>query len=243
MRAMIFAAGLGTRLRPLTDLKPKALVEVAGKPMLEIVLLRLKKYGFNDVIINVHHFADQILSFLEENQNFEMNISISDEKDLLLDTGGGLKKARHFFADGRPFVVHNVDVLTDIDLGALYRFHCENNPLSTILVRHRRGSRFFLFDHKRQLCGWKNVKTDAQIIARRTSDPLEQIAFSCIHVIDPAIFNHMEESGVFSIIDVYLRLAKNHKILGFVDDESHWIDIGTPEKLEQADRLYRQINL
>ena len=232
---MVFAAGLGTRLRPLTNDKPKALVEVAGKTMLEIVLTRLKKAGFTEVVVNVHHFADQVISFLDKNGNFGMDINISDERGQLLDTGGGLKKAAHFFADGKPFLVHNADVLTDVDLRSFYNYHCENDALSTVLVRHRPGSRFFLFDKDKRLCGWENIKTRERIIAR-PSDSLEQIAFSCLHVIDPKIFGLMEESGVFSIIDTYLRLAKDYTILGYVDDTSRWIDIGTPEKLQQANQ-------
>lgn len=233
---MIFAAGLGTRLRPITDGIPKALAPVKGVTMLEIVIRRLKSAGFRNIIINVHHYADKVIEFLEYKKNFGINIQISDEQEMLLDTGGGLKKASWFFNDKQPFLVHNVDTLTDVDLAGFFDFHLKNNALATVLVRHRPGSRFFLFDTDNRLCGWENVNTGEKIIARNTNQSLEQIAFSCLHVIDPAIFELMGENGVFSIIDVYLRLAKDHRILGYVDDHSYWIDIGTPEKLKRAEQ-------
>ncbi|MGB1243748.1 MAG: sugar phosphate nucleotidyltransferase, partial [Chitinophagales bacterium] len=160
MKAMIFAAGLGTRLRPLTNDKPKALVEVNGKPLLEIVILQLKRYGFRDIVVNVHYFAKQIIRFLEAKNNFGIHIQISDESDLLLETGGGLQKAKHFLcSDDEPFLVHNVDILSDINLKALYQSHLEGSPLATLVVRNRKTSRYLLFDETNRLCGWKNVKT------------------------------------------------------------------------------------
>lgn len=235
MKAMIFAAGLGTRLRPITNHIPKALAPVNGLPMLEIVIQRLINYGFNEIIVNVHHFADKVIEFLDNKDRFGINLQISDERDELLDTGGGLKKASWFFDDGQPFLVHNVDTLTDIDLLDYYKYHQQNDALASLLVRHRPGSRYFLFDQSKRLCGWENVVTNEKIISRKQAAHLEQIAFSCLHVIDPKIFDLMEEEGCFSIIDVYLRLAKNHKIMGFLDDASYWLDIGTPEKLKRAE--------
>ena len=235
MKAMIFAAGLGTRLKPITNDRPKALAEIHGTPLLEIIIRRLINYGFDDIIINVHHFADKVVDFLESKNNFGINIQISDETDQLLDTGGGLKKASWFFDDNEPFLVHNVDTLTDIDLLDYFNYHKQNNALATLLVRHRPGSRFFLFDINTRLCGWENIISKEKII---TSDPdkqLEQIAFSCLHVIHPSIFKLIDEEGCFSIIDVYLRLAKSHKIMGYVDDTSYWLDVGTPEKLQRGE--------
>jgi len=235
MKAMIFAAGLGTRLRPITNHIPKALAPVNGIPMLEIVIRRLINYGFNEIIVNVHHFADKVIEFLDNKDRFGINLQISDERDELLDTGGGLIKASWYFDDGQPFLVHNVDTLTDIDLLDYYQYHQKNDALASLLVRHRPGSRYFLFDQSNRLCGWENVVTNERIISRKQAAHLEQIAFSCLHVIDPKIFDLMEEEGCFSIIDVYLRLAKNHKIMGFLDDASYWLDIGTPEKLKRAE--------
>src|SRR5210317_1542357 len=159
MKAMIFAAGLGTRLKPITNDRPKALAEIHGTPLIEIVIRRLINCGFNDIIINVHHFADKVLDFLASKNNFGINLQISDERGELLDTGGGLKKASWFFDDGKAFLVHNVDTLTDIDLLDYYHFHQKNNALATLLVRHRPGSRFFLFDENSILSGWENVLT------------------------------------------------------------------------------------
>lgn len=232
---MIFAAGLGTRLRPITNDKPKALAPIHGVPVLEIVIRRLINYGFKDIIINVHHFADRVIEFLDSKNWFGINLQISDERDELLDTGGGLKKAAWFFDDGQPFLVHNVDTLTDIDLLDYYHFHQKNDALATLLVRHRPGSRFFLFDENSILSGWENVLTHEKVVVRNPDALMEQIAFSCLHVIDPKIFRLMEEDGCFSIIDVYLRLCGQYNIMGFVDDNSYWLDIGTPEKLKKAD--------
>ncbi len=236
MKAMIFAAGLGTRLRPITNDRPKALAEIHGVPILEIVIRRLKNYGFRDIIINVHHFADKVIEFINSKNNFDINIQISDECDGLLDTGGGLKKAAWFFDDQKPFLVHNADTLTNLDLGEYYDYHIKNKALATLLVRHRSGSRFFLFNEDKRLCGWQNVQTQERKIAITNSGPCDQIAFSCLHIIDPAIFNLLTENGCFSIIDTYLRLAAKHKIMGFVDDRSYWLDIGTPDKLVRAEK-------
>ena len=239
MKAMIFAAGLGTRLRPITNDIPKALAPLHGTPILEIVIRRLVNFGFNEIVVNVHHYADKIRDFLESNDNFGAHIHISDETDLLLDTGGGLKKAAGFFDDQQPFLVHNVDTLTDLNLHDFYTYHAQNEALATVLVRHRPGSRFFLFDENQWLCGWENMNTKEKIITREAVGTLQQIAFSCLHVIDPKLFDLIEEEGAFSIVDVYLRLAKANKILGYVDDDSYWIDIGTPEKLGRAEEYIR----
>lgn len=233
---MIFAAGLGTRLKPITNDRPKALAEIQGTTLLEIIIRRLINNGFNEIIINVHHFADKVLDFLDSKNYFNINLQVSDETGELLDTGGGLKKASWFFDDGKPFLVHNVDTLTDVNLMDFYTYHTQKKALASLLVRHRPGSRFFLFDEDHSLCGWENVLTHEKIITNNQPSQLEQIAFSCLHVIDPKIFNLIDENGCFSIIDVYLRLAGNQKILGYIDDKSYWLDVGTPEKLMRGEK-------
>jgi len=232
---MIFAAGLGTRLRPITNDRPKALAEIQGTTLLEITIRRLKNYGFKDIVVNVHHFADKVIDFLDSKNNFDINLQISDERGELLDTGGGLKKASWFFDDDQPFLVHNVDTLTDVDLEQFYNYHLSNDALATLLVRHRPGSRFLLFDRLHQLAGWENILTQEKILVNDETDQLEQIAFSCLHVIDRSIFRMIHEEGCFSIIDVYLRLAQSQKIMGYVDDKSYWLDVGTPDKLQQGE--------
>ncbi len=234
----MFAAGLGTRLRPLTDTLPKALVPVGGKPMLAHVLQRLKFFGFEDVMINVHHFADQIVHYLDAQQNFGMNLHISHERELLLDTGGGLKQAADFFDDGQPFLVHNVDILTDLDLAAFYQAHLQSQALATLAMKHRPGSRFLLFDQDATLCGWKNTVTGEIKIARATPDAkLAPLAFSGIHVINPGIFALMPSQPVFSMTQFYLELAATHLIKAFRHDQSFWIDLGKKEALADAEHF------
>jgi mannose-1-phosphate guanylyltransferase len=217
---MILAAGLGTRLRPITNDRPKALVEVRGRTLLEITLARLSEFGITDVIVNVHHFADAVIEYLKSNRNFGMHVEISRE-DVLLDTGGGLKKAGWFFKGDEPFILHNVDVISTIDLARMVQFHRDNAALATIAVQDRKTSRPLLFDDQLQLCGR----------AQQGSG----LAFSGIHVISPRILNLIEEEGVFSIIDSYLTLAKRgEKILAFRADEYRWRDLGKPEDLKKA---------
>ncbi|MCK4689983.1 MAG: nucleotidyltransferase family protein [Candidatus Marinimicrobia bacterium] len=241
MKAMILAAGLGTRLRPLTNSKPKALIEINKIPLLEIVIKRLKLYDFNEIIINVHHFADQIIGFLKEKNNFSIDIRVSDETDLLLSTGGGLKKASWFFNDNKPFLVHNVDILSDINLKQFYRAHINSEALATLAVRNRQSSRYLLFDNENNLCGWKNTKTNELKIAIQSKSDLIPLAFSGIHIINPSIFDLMPEQHVFSMIDVYLNLAANYSIKEFNHDSSMWIDIGTKESLIEANKILDQI--
>jgi NDP-sugar pyrophosphorylase family protein len=234
MKAMILAAGLGTRLRPLTDHRPKALVEVAGRTLLEITLAHLRTFGISDVIINVHYFADMILEYLQKNDNFGMHIESSRE-EALLDTGGGLKKAAYFFREeSEPFILHNVDVISTIDLGRMVQLHTENQALATLAVQDRKTSRYLLFDEARQLCGRRSVSEEKTELVR-SSQPLQALAFSGIHVISPRIFSGMSEEGAFSIIQSYLRLAgQGEKVLGFRVDEYYWRDLGRPENVVQA---------
>ena len=239
MKAMILAAGLGTRLRPLTNDRPKALVEIAGRTPLELTLIRLREFGIRDVIINTHHFADMIVRYLADHKNFGMRIEISHE-DKLLDTGGGLKKAAHFFQGSssahEPFFLHNVDVISNIDLHGMVQFHTEHQALATLAVQDRKTSRYLLFDDASQLCGRKSGKDDTTELVR-TAQHLHPLAFNGIHVISPQLLNRMTEEGAFSIITTYLRLAASgEKILGFPADEYHWRDLGTPEGVAQAAR-------
>lgn len=239
MKAMILAAGLGTRLRPLTNDKAKALVEINGEPILGILIKRLIKSGFDEMIINVHHFAPQVIEFIERNQSFGISITISDETDLLLDTGGGLKQAGWFFDDGKPFLVYNADILSDMNLHKLITAHKESKAMATLVVRERESSRYFLFDDALQLCGWENRKTNERKISRQQASTLKPYAFSGIHVISPEIFKHISETGVFSIVDLYLRLASEHKILAYPENASLWVDMGKMQGLDEAKRLLK----
>ncbi len=239
MKAMVLAAGLGTRLRPLTNDRPKALVEVAGRTLLEITLTRLRKFGVRDVIINVHHFAEMIERYLQTHNNFGMHIEVSREDDLLLDTGGGLKRAGWFFqsATGReePFVLHNVDVISGIDLKRMFKFHDNMTALSTLAVQHRETSRYLLFDESLQLCGRESGKDGTRDLVRNVAHP-QPLAFSGIHIISPRLIPMMTEQGSFSIIDSYLRLARGgEKIQGFAADDYYWRDLGRPEHISQAE--------
>jgi len=231
---MIFAAGLGTRLKPYTDTMPKALVPVAGIPMLEILIRHLKMNGINDILINVHHFAGQVIEFLRLNNNFSANITISDETDLLLDTGGGLKKASWFFDDSKPFLVQNVDVISDLDYQDMLDMHNKTGAIATLAVSDRETSRYFLFDETMQLCGWENTKTaDVKIVRPDVQNP-KRLAFSGIHIIDPMIFSMMHQNRKFSIVDTYLELATNSKISGYEHNPENWVDMGKPEELIKA---------
>jgi mannose-1-phosphate guanylyltransferase len=281
MKAMILAAGLGTRLRPLTDTRPKALVEVAGRTLLEITLSRLRSFGITEVILNVHHFADMVIDYLKSNNNFGMRIEVSCE-DILLDTGGGLKKAAWFFlqdsarrdssrgssspADSdyidEPFLLHNVDVISTIDLRRMLQFHNENHALATLAVQARESSRLLLFNDHLQLCGRRIADKDTlipipnhavipskarnsapsrEVCAMNLSSPLHPLAFSGIHVISPRLLPMLTEEGVFSIIPSYLRLAaQGEQILAFRADQYYWRDLGRPADLAQAARDAQQ---
>ncbi len=241
MKAMVLAAGLGTRLRPLTEDRPKALVEVAGRTMLEITLTRLRSFGVHDVIINVHHFADLVVQYLKARDNFGMRIAVSEEQ-VLLDTGGGLKKATYFFSENsdrftEPFILHNVDVISTIDLGRMVRFHKENQALVTLAVQERETSRYLLFDQQLQLCGRRAGRDQEPELVRSSSPQTLALAFSGIHIVSPRLLGMMTEEGVFSIVTSYLRLAgQGEKILAFRADEYYWLDLGKPENVRQAAR-------
>lgn len=241
MKAMIFAAGLGTRLKPLTDHMPKALVPVAGRPMLEHAILKLKAAGFNELVINIHHFGEQILDFLRANQNFGLTIHISDERDCLLNTGGGIRKAEPFFRGNEPFLVHNVDILSDTDLKALYEYHRQSGNDATLLASRRKTIRYLLFDDEKRLCGWINkdtLQTKPEGFAYNPEHHHEY-AFSGIHVISPSLFHYMDErwTGKFSIMDFYLQTCHEARIGGRLTDTLRLIDIGKPETLTQAEEF------
>lgn len=232
---MIFAAGLGSRLRPLTNDRPKALVEVAGHPLLYWVIQRLKAEGYENLVINIHHFGDLILQYLSENQNFGCLIAISDERDQVLETGGGLKKARPLFDPAEPILIHNVDILSDINLQEMRHQHLRTKALATLALRDRSTSRYLLFDEDQTLCGWKNVKTEEVRMARSHVANVTPLAFSGIHIVSPRFLSLMTEEGKFSIIETYLRLARAERISGYRHDESAWIDVGKPETLDKAE--------
>lgn len=235
---MIFAAGIGSRLKPLTDNMPKALIPVNGKPMLEHVILKLKAFGFDQIVINIHHLGEQIIDFLKANNNFGIQIFISDEKDYLLDTGGGLKKAQQFLQGDEPFLIHNADIISDIDLKKLYDSHVENNPLATLLVSQRETSRYLLFDKSNKLCGWRNRETGEIKSFYPYFDPshYQEYAFGGIHVLSPQIFDWLQEwTGRFSIINFYLSVCAKTNIRAYVAEDLHLLDIGKPETLAQAE--------
>jgi mannose-1-phosphate guanylyltransferase len=243
MKAMVLAAGLGTRLRPLTDHRPKALVKVGGRTLLEITLKRLREFGIREVIINTHHFAGAISDYLRTNNNFGMRIEISQE-DVLLDTGGGLKKAGWFFLEdaGRndeAFLLHNVDIISTIDFAAMVEQHKESRALATLAVQNRETSRYLLFDGESQLCGRRSVKQHRDEMAR-AADSVKPLAFTGVHVISARMLTMMKEESVFPIIDLYLRLAREgRRIRSFCADEYYWRDLGKLEQVQQAEEDYR----
>lgn len=245
MKAMIFAAGLGTRLKPLTDHMPKALVPVAGKPMLEHVICKLKDNGFTEIVINIHHFGEQIIDFLKANQNFGITIHISDERDELLDTGGGIKKASCFFQGNEPFLIHNVDILSDTNLKELYDFHLNSGNDATLLASKRNTIRYLLFDSTNRLCGWINkdslqTKPDGFVYNPHL---YQEYAFSGIHVVSPSLYQYMnkEWQGKFSIMDFYLKTCQQAQLGGYLKEELQLIDIGKPQTLVKATDFLEQI--
>ena len=238
MKAMLFAAGLGTRLKPFTDHAPKALVEVNDKSLLEHNIRYLQRYEIYDVIINVHHFAVQIEEAVFEHGGYGSNITISDEREEVLETGGGLKKAAPFFADEESFVVMNVDVLTSLDLGRMINAHAGNNSMATLAVMKRDSSRQLLFDDEMDLCGWQNNNTGEKKISRAT-ERVHSFAFSGIQVLSQTVLKDIPFEGKFSLIDLYLYLAKKHSLKGYDHTGNIFIDVGKPESIEKASLLFQ----
>ena len=233
MKAMILAAGLGTRLRPLTNDLPKALVALNGRPLLQLIIENLVRNGITEIIINVHHRAQKILDFLDKNDRFNIRIAVSEESEIL-ETGGGIKKARWFFDKDQPFLVHNVDVLTDLRLSDMYRWHKKHNALITLAVRKRSTPRQLLFDKQGQLAGWHSG--NETVLNTSVRGETEKLAFMGIHIISPRIFDLFPDKVHFSIIPAYLELAQaGEKINAYRGDKAFWYDLGTPERLKEAE--------
>ena len=244
MQAMIFAAGLGTRLKPITDTMPKALVKVGGEPLLKHVIMKMKNAGFERIVVNVHHFADQIIDYLKANDNFRLDICVSDERDMLLDTGGGIKKAMHFFDLNSPILIHNVDILSNIDLRCLYEKG--RNTDATLLVSRRKTKRYLLFskDASRLLYGWKNIETGEVRSPYDRLDPTScaMYAFSGIHVFSPSLFPCMEEMpNKFGIVDFYLKWCNRYSVHGYVKEDLKLLDVGKLDSLHEADSFLKEL--
>ena len=241
MKAMLFAAGLGTRLKPFTDTRPKALIEIGGMTLLERCINQLRQNGIRELVINIHHFARQIENYLSRHHNFGLVIHISDERDQLLNTGGGILKAKDFLLGEEPVLLVNVDILTNLNFGQVLDFHLASQSLATLVVRQRSTSRYLLFNHN-QLAGWKNHQTGEVKISRPDLiETAEEYAFSGIHLIQPQLLDRITESGKFSIIELYLRLARTEKIGAFIDRQSVWMDLGKTEDLPRAEKLIQQL--
>ena len=235
MKAFILAAGLGSRLAPLTADKPKALVEFNGKPMLQGVIERLKKQGFNQFLINIHHFGDLVEDFLFKHDNFGVDIEVSDERDLLLDTGGSLVKASWFFEGQEPVLVHNVDIYSDDDFVKLMDLHRDSGALISLAVRNRNSSRKLLFDESMKLTGWKNTKTHEYIWVKGQTDKVKDWAYSGIYVASPGFPSLIKQSGSFPVVPVWLALAKEYLIKGVEHNQGFWFDLGSAEKITEAE--------
>lgn len=228
--AMIFAAGLGTRLYPLTADKPKALVEYQGMPLLEHVLRKIISAGIQHIVVNVHHFPDLIIQYLIDHPH-DAEIQISDERDYLRDTGGGLKFAAPLLADSENILLHNVDILSDIDLGQLMAYHESNEALATLAVRQRKTSRYFLFDEEMRLCGWRNSKTGEEIISQQSA-VYQELAFSGIHVVRRELLDLIPSAEKQSITPIYVELSKTQRLKGFLHNEGSWKDMGKFEDFD-----------
>jgi NDP-sugar pyrophosphorylase family protein len=237
MKAMVFAAGLGTRLNEETREKPKALVKIGGKPLLQHAIEKLKKEGFSEIVVNVHHFSELVIEFINS-YDFDISVLVSDETGKLLDTGGGLKKAAPFLAGDEPILIFNVDILSNLNLQKPIEVHLQSGALATLVVRNRQTQRYFKFDHEKRLVGWINKKTGEKIVSvPENFENATEMAFSGIHVVSPEVFKLMPANDRFSITNFYLELAKNHLIKGYFDDSELWMDVGKPEELAKARKL------
>lgn len=240
MRAMIFAAGLGTRLKPFTDHHPKALAMVNGKSLLERNVLYLQNHHVFEVVVNVHHFADQIIEAISINNGWGSNITISDETDMVLETGGGLMKAKPYLEDESSFVVMNADILTDMSLHSMIAMHEKNKPLATLAVSDRQSSRCLLFDDRNKMVGWRNKITGDQkgVLHGNAQVEIKEKAFSGIHIINSDIFKKNNFEGKFSMIDLYLDLCTTNSIQAYDHTGSLFIDVGKPENIAMAEKLF-----
>jgi len=237
MKAMIFSAGLGTRFKPWTDSHPKSLAIVNGKSLLQRNVEYLQQYGIHDVIVNIHHFPQQLTDAIKNNMGWGSNITISNESGELLETGGGLLKAKSLFTPGERFVTCNADILTDLNINKLLEFHSQHSPLVSFGVTGRKTSRYFLFDEGNNLCGWRNTVSGEEKIVR-ASDVLVPKAYSCVVIFEYDIFDLIPFTGKFSLTDVYLHLAKTHKIMGYDHSGDKFVDVGKPESVQKAEALF-----
>ena len=237
MKAMIFAAGLGTRFKPWTDKHPKALALINGKSLLQRNIEYLQLYGITDVVVNIHHFADQVIAAIEKNKGWGSNVLISDESDELLETGGGLFKAKNLLQNGKPFITLNADFLTDLNIDDLITFHKTKNALISFGITNRKTSRYFLFNEDNRLCGWRNVNSgEERIVVSRNN--LKEMAYSCVVVFQPEIFDLILQRGKFSLVDTYLSLAADHRIYGYEHSGDKLVDVGKPESVAIAEKLF-----
>lgn len=232
MKAMIMSAGKGTRLGRITETIPKVLVDINGKSLLQRAVEKCTASGFDDIIINVHYLADLVEIEIDRLRSMGFRLSVSDEREMLLENGGGLFKARNFF-DDNPFLVYNADIVTDLDLSAVYKYHLEKKGLATLAVRQRPGSRFLLINNEGILKGWCNIATGEKILAGEPGNGLYEIGFSSIQILDPEIFHYMNE-GIYTVVDLYLKLAHSHRIYTYRHDSGYWFNVGTPENLESV---------
>ncbi len=237
LSAIIFSAGLGTRFKPWTDKHPKALALVNGKSLLQRNIEYLQQYGVTDVVVNIHHFPQQIIDAINVNKGWGSNVVVSDESDVVLETGGGLIKARHLLEGNKPFISLNVDILTNLDLNKLIAFHQQHKPLVTFGVTNRKSSRVLLFDEANRLCGWKNLQTGETKISIDKPNLIEK-AYSCVVIYEPQIFSLIKQTGKFSIMDSYLDLAADHTILGYDHSGDNLVDVGKPESVAIAEKLF-----
>lgn len=241
MQAMIFAAGLGTRLYPITKEIPKALVKIGDKTLLEIVINKMIQNNIKHIVVNVHHFADKIIDFIEE-KNFDCDILVSDERKMLLDTGGGILKAYkdNLFVDNEDILIHNVDILSDLDFHDIEIYHKKHNNLATLCVKNRASSRYLLFNENNELCGRENLSTNSRTVTREYNN-LFQYAFSGIHIISPTLLDMTKLEGKFSIIETYLELSKHHILKAYIDTQSKWLDVGKIDSLQQAEQMFNLV--
>ncbi|HBZ33678.1 MAG TPA: mannose-1-phosphate guanyltransferase [Bacteroidales bacterium] len=245
MQAMIFAAGLGTRLRPLTSNKPKALVEIGGMTLLQRLIEKLKRQGFNNIVVNIHHFGEQIIEFLHHNDNFGVAVQVSDERGQLLDTGGGLLYAERLFNADEPVLIHNVDIVSNLDFGLLYRTHLQSDAMATLVVSKRETSRYLLFDDCDSLCGWENIKT-GETLPQGITDKhhYERLAFAGIHVVSPSVFELMHSrglTGAFPIVPFYVAAAAENSIKAYKPADFRMMDVGKISQMPEAEIFVRSI--